>query len=127
MIRKMRYLWYLWQLMAARGLSQTADLVPPLAERGVTLSSQQAFRLSFVIKIRHTFRACVIRPPYPRSRPTAGFVYSLKQPPAMVGARGSQVLGGLFIRVVGHQLAEVVCSPLPDVRHYRLESLIVWC
>jgi DNA-binding Xre family transcriptional regulator len=44
-IRKMGYEWQLRSLMADRGMFQTSDLVPLLAERGVTLSREQVFRL----------------------------------------------------------------------------------
>jgi len=44
-IKKMGYDWHLRQLMAARGMFQTSDLVPLLAERGVTLSREQVYRL----------------------------------------------------------------------------------
>ena len=45
MTRKMGYRWHLRQLMAARGMFQTSDLVPLLTERGVVLSREQVFRL----------------------------------------------------------------------------------
>lgn len=45
MIKKMGYRWHLRQLMGARGMFQTSDLVPLLAERGITLSREQVFRL----------------------------------------------------------------------------------
>ncbi len=45
MIKKMGYEWRLRQLMAAREMFQTSDLVPLLAERGVTLSREQVYRL----------------------------------------------------------------------------------
>lgn len=45
MIKKMGYRWHLRQLMAAKDMFQTSDLVPPLAERGITLSREQVFRL----------------------------------------------------------------------------------
>ncbi|MDG4756210.1 helix-turn-helix transcriptional regulator [Micromonospora sp. WMMD718] len=45
MIKKMGYRWHLRQLMAARDMFATTDLVPLLAERGVTLSREQVFRL----------------------------------------------------------------------------------
>jgi DNA-binding Xre family transcriptional regulator len=45
MTRKMGYRWHLRQLMAAREMFQTSDLVPLLAERGVMLSREQVFRL----------------------------------------------------------------------------------
>lgn len=41
----MGYRWKLRQLMATREMFQTTDLVGPLAERGVTLSREQVFRL----------------------------------------------------------------------------------
>jgi DNA-binding Xre family transcriptional regulator len=37
--------WHLRQLMAAKGMFATTDLVPLLAERGVTLSRDQVLRL----------------------------------------------------------------------------------
>ncbi|MEV0732316.1 helix-turn-helix transcriptional regulator [Polymorphospora sp. NPDC050346] len=45
MIKKMGYEWHLRQLMAGRGMFQTSDLVPLLAERGISLSREQVFRL----------------------------------------------------------------------------------
>ena len=45
MIKKMGYEWHLRRLMAGKDLWQTTDLVPLLAERGITLSREQVFRL----------------------------------------------------------------------------------
>lgn len=45
MIKKMGYDWRLRQLMADRGMFATSDLAGPLAERGVTLSREQLWRL----------------------------------------------------------------------------------
>jgi DNA-binding Xre family transcriptional regulator len=45
MIKKMGYEWRLRQLMAAREMFQTSDLVPLLAERGISLSREQVYRL----------------------------------------------------------------------------------
>lgn len=45
MTRKMTFKWHLRQVMATRGLFQTSDLVPLLAERGVHLSREQIYRL----------------------------------------------------------------------------------
>jgi DNA-binding Xre family transcriptional regulator len=45
MIRKMGYQWHVRRLMAERELFQTTDLGPLLAERGVSLSREQVFRL----------------------------------------------------------------------------------
>jgi DNA-binding Xre family transcriptional regulator len=44
-IKKMGYQWNLRRLMAERELYQTTDLGPLLAERGVSLSREQVFRL----------------------------------------------------------------------------------
>lgn len=41
----MGYQWQLRQLMAARQMFQTSDLVPLLAERGIVLSREQVYRL----------------------------------------------------------------------------------
>lgn len=41
----MGYQWQLRQLMAERQMFQTSDLVPLLAERGITLSREQVYRL----------------------------------------------------------------------------------
>lgn len=46
MIKKMGYQWHLRQLMAAKGMFATTDLVPLLAERGVKLSREQVYRLA---------------------------------------------------------------------------------
>ncbi|MFT3851355.1 MAG: helix-turn-helix transcriptional regulator [Ilumatobacteraceae bacterium] len=45
MKRKMGIRWHLRELMAARGMWKTTDLVGPLAERGVVLSREQVYRL----------------------------------------------------------------------------------
>lgn len=45
MIRKMGYTWELRKMMADRGMFQTSDLAGPLAERGVTMSREQLWRL----------------------------------------------------------------------------------
>lgn len=39
------YRWHLRQVMAARGMFATSDLVPLLAARGVVLSREQVYRL----------------------------------------------------------------------------------
>lgn len=44
-VRKLGYRWRLREVMAARGLWQTTDLAPLLAERGIVLSSTQVYRL----------------------------------------------------------------------------------
>jgi DNA-binding Xre family transcriptional regulator len=43
--RQASYQWHLREVMAARGLFTTTDLVPRLAERGITLSVSQVHRL----------------------------------------------------------------------------------
>ena len=45
MTRKLDYRWNLRQVMAARGMFQTTDLMEPLAQRGIRLSSSQVYRL----------------------------------------------------------------------------------
>ncbi|MEV7524594.1 helix-turn-helix transcriptional regulator [Streptomyces sp. NPDC091371] len=45
MIKKMGYQWHLRRLMAEKEMYQTSDLVPLLAERGITLSREQVYRL----------------------------------------------------------------------------------
>lgn len=45
MAPKLDYRWHLRRIMADRGLFQTTDLIRPLAERDITLSSSQVFRL----------------------------------------------------------------------------------
>lgn len=45
MSRRAGYRWHLRQLMAAAGMFQTTELVPLLAERGVSLSREQVYRL----------------------------------------------------------------------------------
>ena len=45
MTRKIGYVWHLRRLMAERGLFATTELVPLLAERGITLSREQVYRL----------------------------------------------------------------------------------
>lgn len=45
MARKLDYRWMLRQVMASRDMFQTTDLIDPLAERGISLSSSQVYRL----------------------------------------------------------------------------------
>ena len=45
MNKKMGIRWNLRRLMADRGMFQTTDLVPELADRGIHLSREQVFRL----------------------------------------------------------------------------------
>ena len=45
MTAKLDYRWHLRQVMATRGMFQTTDLIGPLAERGIRLSSSQVYRL----------------------------------------------------------------------------------
>ncbi len=45
MKRQVEYTWRLPELMAARGLHNTTDLIPLLAERGIILSRPQVYRI----------------------------------------------------------------------------------
>jgi DNA-binding Xre family transcriptional regulator len=45
MTRKLDYRWNLRQVMAGRGMFQTTDLIGPLADREIRLSSSQVYRL----------------------------------------------------------------------------------
>ena len=45
MAARLDYRWHLRQVMAARGMFSTTDLLRPLADRGITLSSSQVYRL----------------------------------------------------------------------------------
>ena len=45
MARKLDYRWHLRQVMATRGMFATTDLIEPLAQRGIHLSSSQVYRL----------------------------------------------------------------------------------
>jgi len=45
MSAKLDYRWHLRKIMADRGMFSTTDLIPLLAERGITLSSSQVYRL----------------------------------------------------------------------------------
>lgn len=45
MKRQAAYQWHLREVMAARGLFTTTDLVPRLSDRGITLSASQVHRL----------------------------------------------------------------------------------
>jgi DNA-binding Xre family transcriptional regulator len=45
MTARLDYQWHLRQVMAARGMFSTTDLLTPLAQRGITLSSSQVYRL----------------------------------------------------------------------------------
>jgi DNA-binding Xre family transcriptional regulator len=42
---KLDYRWHLRKVMADRGMFSTTDLIPLLADRGITLSSSQVYRL----------------------------------------------------------------------------------
>jgi DNA-binding Xre family transcriptional regulator len=42
---KLDYQWHLRQVMATRGMFSTTDLLVPLSQRGITLSSSQVYRL----------------------------------------------------------------------------------
>jgi hypothetical protein len=42
---KLDYRWHLRQVMATRGMFATTDLLGPLAQRGIRLSSSQVYRL----------------------------------------------------------------------------------
>jgi DNA-binding Xre family transcriptional regulator len=42
---KLDYRWHLRKVMAGRGMFATTDLIPLLADRGITLSSSQVYRL----------------------------------------------------------------------------------
>ena len=45
MTAKLDYRWHLRQVMAARGMFATTDLLQPLTQRGIQLSSSQVYRL----------------------------------------------------------------------------------
>jgi DNA-binding Xre family transcriptional regulator len=42
---RLDYQWHLRQVMATRGMFSTTDLLGPLSERGIRLSSSQVYRL----------------------------------------------------------------------------------
>ena len=45
MAARLDYQWHLRQVMAAREMFSTTDLIGPLADRGIRLSSSQVYRL----------------------------------------------------------------------------------
>jgi DNA-binding Xre family transcriptional regulator len=45
MTRRLGYKWHLRQVMAGRGMFATTDLIGPLAQRKIRLSSSQVYRL----------------------------------------------------------------------------------
>jgi len=45
MAAKLDYRWHLRKVMANRGMFSTTDLLAPLKDRGITLSSSQVYRL----------------------------------------------------------------------------------
>ena len=45
MAARLDYQWHLRQVMATRGMFSTTDLIRPLADRDITLSSSQVYRL----------------------------------------------------------------------------------
>ena len=46
MAARLDYRWHLRKVMADRGMFATTDLITPLAERGIRLSSSQVYRLA---------------------------------------------------------------------------------
>ncbi|MFE1959389.1 helix-turn-helix domain-containing protein [Streptomyces sp. NPDC059479] len=42
---KLDYRWHLRKVMADRGMFSTTDLIAPLSDRGITLSTSQVYRL----------------------------------------------------------------------------------
>jgi hypothetical protein len=46
MTARLDYRWHLRKVMADRGMFSTTDLIGPLAQREITLSSSQVYRLS---------------------------------------------------------------------------------
>jgi DNA-binding Xre family transcriptional regulator len=45
MTKKIGYVWHLRRVMADHGMFATTELMPQLAERGITLSREQVYRL----------------------------------------------------------------------------------
>ncbi len=45
MTPRLDYRWHLRKVMAERGMFATTDIIPLLADRGITLSSSQVYRL----------------------------------------------------------------------------------
>jgi DNA-binding Xre family transcriptional regulator len=45
MTARLDYCWHLRNVMADRGMFSTTDIIPLLADRGITLSSSQVYRL----------------------------------------------------------------------------------
>ena len=45
MTARLDYRWHLRQVMASHGMFATTDLIEPLAQRGIRLSSSQVYRL----------------------------------------------------------------------------------
>ena len=45
MAARLDYRWHLRTVMAGRGMFATTDLIGPLAQRGIRLSSSQVYRL----------------------------------------------------------------------------------
>ena len=56
MAARLDYRWHLRKVMAGRGMFATTDLIGPLAQRGIGLSSSQVYRLV-------TERGGRVRPP----------------------------------------------------------------
>src|SRR6266508_2039567 len=98
------YRWHLRQLMAARGMFATTDLGPLLAERGVSLSREQVYRLVVGTPERlnlavlaalcdildcHAGDLIEARPPARQANKTAGS----PGPPTQLRPRRARVLG----------------------------------
>ncbi|CAM5333485.1 helix-turn-helix domain-containing protein [Streptomyces griseomycini] len=103
MAAKPDYHWHLRKVTADRGMFSTSDLLPPLAERGITLSTSQVCRLVVERPERLSLKNPValldildctmddlIELPA-----AAGAVKKPKRAAAGGSARGSEGLGGL--------------------------------
>jgi hypothetical protein len=59
MNRKLDYRWSLRQVMATREMFQTTDLMEPLAQRGIRLSSSQVYRLAVELPERLSLKVLI--------------------------------------------------------------------
>ena len=94
MTRQVGYHWHLRRLMAEREMFATTDLVPLLAERGVSLSREQVYRLVVRVPERLNLRALAalcdildcspaeLVEPYAGEPPTAKGTLAGSAPPA---------------------------------------------
>lgn len=109
--RKLGYRWRLREVMAARGLWQTTDLAPLLAERGIVLSSTQVYRLVTQTPERLSLRILMALCDALACTSTDLIEPVAEQRPARKRAVASSATGGGEVRVLRPKRARIVTDP----------------